>query len=73
MEREIVRSRRYNHSFSFIMADVDRFKQVNDVHGHLAGDAVLRAVARVLEEGSREVDARPYAGTSSRCCLRPTG
>jgi diguanylate cyclase (GGDEF)-like protein len=73
MEREILRSRRYEHSFSFIMADVDGFKQVNDVHGHLAGDAVLRAVARVLEEGSREVDrVYRYAGDEFAILLPET-
>ncbi len=73
MEREILRSRRYEHSFSFIMADVDGFKQVNDVHGHLAGDAVLRAVARLLEQGSREVDrVYRYAGDEFAILLPET-
>lgn len=73
MEREIVRSRRYRHPFAFIMADVDFFKQINDVSGHLAGDAVLREVARVLEEGSREVDrVYRYAGDEFSILLPET-
>lgn len=43
-------------SFSIILADVDRFKTVNDSHGHAAGDAVLREVASRLKGGIRAFD-----------------
>jgi diguanylate cyclase (GGDEF)-like protein len=48
---------------SLLMLDIDRFKQVNDSHGHPAGDRVLSAVARALNENARASDvACRYGG-----------
>ncbi len=46
----------YGRRFGLLIADIDRFKLVNDQHGHTAGDAALRTVARTLLESSRAVD-----------------
>ena len=54
--REIARARRTGHPLSFVLFDVDHFKRVNDTHGHLAGDAVLREVSRTLTELPRGGD-----------------
>ena len=56
MTAEVERARRYGHELGLIMLDIDNFKSVNDAHGHLTGDNVLRAVARVLRQSSRDVD-----------------
>lgn len=55
-EREIARARRTGHPLSFVLFDVDHFKRVNDTHGHLTGDAVLREVSRYLTELPRGGD-----------------
>jgi two-component system cell cycle response regulator len=60
---ELLRARRYRTSLAVLMADLDHFKQVNDRHGHLAGDAVLRAVAQRLLGAFRATDtAGRYGG-----------
>ena len=57
LDSEIAFSRRHKgHELSIIMIDVDHFKQVNDTHGHLAGDAVLRAVAAAIVGAVRTED-----------------
>jgi len=48
--------KRYRSPFSLAIFDIDHFKQVNDEHGHLHGDAVLKQVAGVLESHVRETD-----------------
>ncbi len=42
--------------FSVVLFDIDRFKTVNDEHGHLAGDQVIRHLAEILQSGSRRTD-----------------
>jgi two-component system cell cycle response regulator len=54
LRREIQRANRQGHPFCLIMLDVDGFKEFNDRHGHLKGDALLKTVARVLRLSLRE-------------------
>jgi diguanylate cyclase (GGDEF)-like protein len=53
---QLARVARTGNPFTLLMVDVDRFKEVNDLFGHLEGDAVLRAVARALEDAVRGSD-----------------
>jgi diguanylate cyclase (GGDEF)-like protein len=73
MSVEVERARRYGHEMGLIMLDIDNFKQVNDTYGHLQGDLVLREVARVLRQSSREIDepAR-YGGEEMAVALPQT-
>lgn len=54
--REVQHSDRYGVPMSLLMLDIDGFKSVNDTHGHLIGDEVLRAVAGVLQKYIRGAD-----------------
>ncbi|HEX5580476.1 MAG TPA: diguanylate cyclase, partial [Gemmatimonadaceae bacterium] len=47
---------RFSEPLACVMCDLDRFKPVNDTHGHQAGDAVLRQFARILRHEAREID-----------------
>jgi len=53
---EYAAARRYGTALSLLLVDVDSFKQVNDTHGHSAGDMVLKAVATAMEEALRRED-----------------
>jgi two-component system cell cycle response regulator len=53
---EIERARRYTSVVTLLMIDIDHFKKVNDTHGHLVGDDVLRALSAVLRHEVRSMD-----------------
>jgi diguanylate cyclase (GGDEF)-like protein len=56
LAREIERYRRTNEPVSFLLIDVDNFKQVNTNFGHPVGDLILSAIAKALEDKVRQVD-----------------
>jgi len=70
-EQEIVRARRYGKSPSLLMLDVDLFKQVNDAHGHNAGDAVLTKLAEICRQTLRDVDTVGRMGGEEFAVLLP--
>lgn len=55
-EKETARVRRYGGTMALLMIDLDFFKDVNDLHGHMAGDEVLAAVAQTLKKRIRSSD-----------------
>ena len=57
LAEELARAERYGHPLTVVLCDLDHFKAVNDAHGHLAGDAVLRATALALRRCLRTADA----------------
>lgn len=56
LQMEWSRIQRHGGSLSFIMADIDRFKHVNDMYGHTAGDLLLQRVAKTIAKQCRQID-----------------
>ncbi len=74
IDREAARRARYGGDLSVVLADVDRFKAINDSYGHAAGDEVLKAVAKALAGGMRGADSLArYGGDEFLVLLPATG
>ncbi len=74
LKRQIILFRRNAEPFSLVMGDLDDFKQINDTHGHLVGDEVIRNTANILVDSLREeVDTiYRYGGEEFAAILRST-
>jgi len=70
-DTEIWRAGRYGHPFSLAYLDLDRFKEVNDMLGHSAGDRVLRLVVKTMEHGTRSNDVVARLGGDEFAVLLP--
>ena len=68
---EFDRVGRYEGGVSLLMIDLDHFKKINDEHGHPAGDAVLREVARLMKDTLRTVDALGRYGGEEFVAILP--
>ncbi len=71
LEDEFQRSSRYHLPLSLLLLDVDHFKSFNDTHGHPAGDEVLKRVANLLTETTRNTDFVARYGGEEFAVLLP--
>jgi two-component system, cell cycle response regulator len=72
LEREIAVCSRHGHPLTLVMFDVDHFKKVNDSHGHLAGDAVLKDLAGRIRPRIRREDLFARYGGEEFACVLPS-
>jgi two-component system cell cycle response regulator len=72
LEREIAVAARHGHPLTLVMFDVDHFKQVNDTHGHLAGDAVLKDLTGRIKPRIRREDLFARYGGEEFACVLPS-
>ncbi len=71
LEKELMRSRRYGYALSILLIDIDGFKEINDHHGHLVGDQVLKETARILKSSIRNSDTVVRYGGDEFLILLP--
>ena len=71
LERELTRANRTDGRLSVVLLDIDHFKNLNDTHGHVVGDAVLRQVAAALRECGREYDTVARYGGEEFAAVLP--
>ena len=71
LDAEIGRARRFDQPVGLVMLDLDNFKRINDTRGHQQGDQVLRDVAGLLREFSREIDAPARYGGEELALVLP--
>ncbi|MEX2211103.1 MAG: GGDEF domain-containing protein [Gaiellaceae bacterium] len=70
-EQELARAQRYERPVGLILADLDLLRDINNEHGHLAGDAVLRGIADVFRTQLRRMDTAARFGGEEFCLLLP--
>jgi len=71
VQEEVARFNRYRRPFSFILMDIDDFKEVNDKFGHQAGDEVLKKIGSLIKNGIRKVDIAARYGGEEFAVLMP--
>jgi len=71
LDREILQARIKSNSLTIMIFDIDHFKSVNDTYGHLAGDAVLRQMGKILQENLYPLDLASRYGGEEFIILMP--
>jgi diguanylate cyclase (GGDEF)-like protein len=72
LEAELQRSRRHGEPLTLLMVDIDNFKAINDEHGHMVGDRLLRCVSERLRRGVRIFDVCSRYGGDEFAILMPS-
>jgi diguanylate cyclase (GGDEF)-like protein len=70
-DEEIKRSALRKSNLAFLMIDADHFKTINDQHGHLTGDQVLKEISNIIQENIREIDIVGRFGGEEFCVVLP--
>ncbi|MDE3190887.1 MAG: GGDEF domain-containing protein [Acidobacteriota bacterium] len=71
VDMEVARAERMRTPFSILMVDLDHLREINNAHGHLAGDVVIRGIADVFREQLRRYDVPARFGGDEFCVLLP--
>jgi len=71
LSEEITRYNRYKHPFSFMMLDMDKFKDYNDTFGHIAGDNLIKALAQKVAKSLRGIDIAARFGGDEFVAIFP--
>ena len=71
IEKELARSRRYNHNLSLVLFDLDHFKKVNDQYGHVCGSFLLKEIGCLIKQNLRDVDSAYRYGGDEFLLLLP--
>jgi len=71
LAEEMERARRYKTIFSLVILDIDHFKAVNDTHGHLQGDRIIKGISKILSQSIRQVDLPARYGGEEFAVILP--
>ena len=72
LDNEMERTRRSSHPTTIMLIDIDHFKSVNDTHGHIVGDKVLKNLGEIIQRCIRKIDIPCRFGGEEFCVILPS-